>query len=442
MLSCPHGNSLGFYFLPTGYITSDLNWGKYRVRTNIIELVSNGFISWCDDAKMVRILRFLKFQPLANPNVVSAAIHSLNSIPTPSTNLLKELLSDIYEEMRDDRKPYYDKLAECIESILNSADERKQAFIYSSQNKTMAPQIISSDSLLEEDSWLLSRTDKGGNDGELVLRGDFVHSEDLNVELKINHHTPNVAASTEVPSMKERLMNNLRKPINVIAEKSDDISIDVSNINCGKAKPVAIAKIILEDNTYYEIHDDTFTKLKNDFKNLNIEDQLLKMNRWSEANPRKRKTRSGVMRFINNWLENASIKESHNSLHSTTLNGLATEEINEIFNFWKTSMCIPESILTNERHELIKKALVSYKKEILIEAISGCCKSAWHQGDNDKKMKYNDLRYIITDPSKIEQFVQRNRFDQQGRDYITGNITDVESDAKEFEQFVEYVTRN
>ena len=440
MLSCPHGNSLGFYFLPTGYITSDLNWGKYKVRTNIIELVSNGFISWCDEAKMVRILRFLKFQPLANPNVVSAAIYSLNSIPTPSTSLLKELLSDIYEEMKDNKKPYYDKLAECIEFILNSADERKQAFIYGSQKKMQIPQVISNDLSSEEESWLLSGSSKNDGKNELVMRKDFIHNEDLRVEIKVDQIVSDVEP-VETLSMKERLKNNLRKPVVINTINSNNNGIDTSVPSDKKIKPTVVAKILLEDNTYYEIHDSMLTKLMNDFKNINIEDQLLKMNRWCESNPRKRKTRSGVMRFINNWLENASIREAHSSLHATTLNGLATNEVNEIFNFWKESMEIVEAVLTNERHDLIKKALVSYKKEILMEAISGCRKSSWHQGDNDKKMKYNDLRYIIMDPSKIEQFVQRNRIDQKDNEYITGDTPKSNDDSSDFQSYVDYVTR-
>jgi hypothetical protein len=45
------------------------------------------------------------------------------------------------------------------------------------------------------------------------------------------------------------------------------------------------------------------------------------------------------------------------------------------------------------------------------------------------------------DPSKIEQFVQRNRIDQKDNEYITGDTPKSNDDSSDFQSYVDYITR-
>ena len=58
----------------------------------------------------------------------------------------------------------------------------------------------------------------------------------------------------------------------------------------------------LKDGTEYEITDEFMVDLKSTFSNKNVEDELKKMRSWLIANPQKRKTKTGIKRFINGWL--------------------------------------------------------------------------------------------------------------------------------------------
>lgn len=58
----------------------------------------------------------------------------------------------------------------------------------------------------------------------------------------------------------------------------------------------------LKDGTEYEITDEYLDSLKSTFSNKNVEDELKKMRSWLVSNPPKRKTKTGIKRFINGWL--------------------------------------------------------------------------------------------------------------------------------------------
>jgi len=67
--------------------------------------------------------------------------------------------------------------------------------------------------------------------------------------------------------------------------------------------------IILSDGTYFEIDDDYSIFLQQSYPDVDVYRELLAMAAWSDSNPRKRKQRTGVKRFITSWLNKASKEE-------------------------------------------------------------------------------------------------------------------------------------
>jgi len=77
-----------------------------------------------------------------------------------------------------------------------------------------------------------------------------------------------------------------------------------------------------------------------------------------------------------------------------------------VFEFWKTTMKSPRSQLDAKRAKLIKAALkTGYTVEQLCDAITGCAKSPFHMGDNDRRAKFNGLDLILRNAEKIDQFI-------------------------------------
>ena len=63
-----------------------------------------------------------------------------------------------------------------------------------------------------------------------------------------------------------------------------------------------VFQIPLNDNSLFPVTADMVAHWRELYPAVNIEQELRKMIGWCEANPRKRKTRGGVTRFINGWL--------------------------------------------------------------------------------------------------------------------------------------------
>ena len=67
------------------------------------------------------------------------------------------------------------------------------------------------------------------------------------------------------------------------------------------SSPVVIS-IILNDKTEYGITEADVMAWKELYPAVDVMQELRKMKGWSEANPKKRKTKNGIKRFINSWL--------------------------------------------------------------------------------------------------------------------------------------------
>ncbi len=63
--------------------------------------------------------------------------------------------------------------------------------------------------------------------------------------------------------------------------------------------------LLLNDKSEYPIYVDQVEHYKELFQNVNVEQELRNMKAWLESNPTRRKTKSGINRFVTNWLSRA-----------------------------------------------------------------------------------------------------------------------------------------
>lgn len=62
-----------------------------------------------------------------------------------------------------------------------------------------------------------------------------------------------------------------------------------------------VGNVKLNDGTIYGVTEKALSELQSLYPAVNAEQELRNIIGWCEANPKNRKTRSGVMRFINSW---------------------------------------------------------------------------------------------------------------------------------------------
>lgn len=76
--------------------------------------------------------------------------------------------------------------------------------------------------------------------------------------------------------------------------------IDSAELRCRSTPPVV--SIVLNDKSFFDVSQQDVETWKTLYPAVDILCELRKMAGWSDANPKKRKTRSGIKRFITNWL--------------------------------------------------------------------------------------------------------------------------------------------
>ena len=76
------------------------------------------------------------------------------------------------------------------------------------------------------------------------------------------------------------------------------------SVVCGElpSSPPPAAVLPLVDGTDFEISVETATELSGLYPAVDVEQQLRSMRGWLLANPKNRKTKAGIMRFVNSWL--------------------------------------------------------------------------------------------------------------------------------------------
>ena len=69
-----------------------------------------------------------------------------------------------------------------------------------------------------------------------------------------------------------------------------------------RIEAVPVLSLILNDKSEYPIYEEQVREWSALYPAVNVIQQLRNMKGWLDANPTKRKTRKGIMRFINGWL--------------------------------------------------------------------------------------------------------------------------------------------
>jgi len=216
LLTSPHRNILGFYFLPFPYACFDLGWDEKRFKKALEELLNTGGIAYDAISHVVLVKNYLKHNPLENPNQVKSAIVKLDELP--ETHLFQSFLTII----KQSDKPF-------IQPLIERLQER------------------------------LGQPGTGTGTGSETGSGSETETEE-----------PECMHGAEAAP-------------------------------CQPTAPPIIA-LTLNDKTEYPVTEEQVEEWTKLYPAVDVMQELRKMKGWLDANPSKRKTKKGILRFINNWL--------------------------------------------------------------------------------------------------------------------------------------------
>ena len=89
---------------------------------------------------------------------------------------------------------------------------------------------------------------------------------------------------------------------NPIQSESESNSESESEYSAEVNSTPPVATLPLNDGTVYSITEDDFEKDRIAYPAVDVKQQYLAMGRWLDSNPKNKKTRAGIRRFINSWL--------------------------------------------------------------------------------------------------------------------------------------------
>lgn len=81
LLSSPHTTMIGTFRIPNGYIAEDLMWSSERVSKGFQNLSEKEWAKRYSGNGWVVICRYLRWNPIANPNQATSAIRLLEAVP-------------------------------------------------------------------------------------------------------------------------------------------------------------------------------------------------------------------------------------------------------------------------------------------------------------------------------------------------------------------------
>ena len=105
--------------------------------------------------------------------------------------------------------------------------------------------------------------------------------------------------------------NKLEEEVEV-EEEVEEIYID-TDVSFAQSDSANLPALSLNDGTSYELSTQEVENYKVLYPAVDVEQQVRAMCGWLDANPKQRKTKSGIKRFINSWLSKEQNKAPRTS---------------------------------------------------------------------------------------------------------------------------------
>lgn len=151
----------------------------------------------------------------------------------------------------------------------------------------------------------------------------------LLVDGSVTNDVTNVTSNDEqmsdkrTPEIRDKSIENKDKDINTFARSSGKQN----------SEPEAdVEAIILNDGSEWRPSESLYAEYVRLYPNVDVKQQFNAMRAWCVSNPKKRKTRSGVRRFVNSWLAREQDKGYRNPVNKHDSSGYSQEVFNRLVN--------------------------------------------------------------------------------------------------------------
>ena len=139
------------------------------------------------------------------------------------------------------------------------------------------------------------------NEAELLRMNEMIGSE-TDIARRVRKHRKLQCNTNLLQS------NTIVTKCNTEKEIDIDIDIDIDkdiNTICSEqnAHSLEFISLPLNDKTNFSISEDEVNKYQELYPNVDVVQELRNMKGWLDANPTKRKTKRGINRFVNGWLQ-------------------------------------------------------------------------------------------------------------------------------------------
>ncbi|MFW5895425.1 MAG: hypothetical protein ACOCT9_01645 [archaeon] len=120
LLTSPHTNMIGWYYLNINYAAADLGYPIDRVSKGLKELQNKGLVTYSENSNMVVVHNFLKYNPIKGEKQSKGAINTINNLA--DRGLLEVFISCVVKHESNNQK-LCDMLFEKYKQTLKSKKE-------------------------------------------------------------------------------------------------------------------------------------------------------------------------------------------------------------------------------------------------------------------------------------------------------------------------------
>ena len=221
LLTSPHRNMGGFYYLPLPYLCFDVGLDEERVSKAFEELTDKDMALYDYNTQVVLIKKWFCYNPIENENQAKGLNKQLAEIPK----------SKLF-------KPFVNCVKEYCKYI------------------------------------------------ESILKGFDIPFENPSETLPKPFAKPGTGTGTGTVT---------------VTEEGAESAHGAESAPCQPTAPPIIT-LTLNDKTEYPVTEEQVEEWTKLYPAVDVMQELRKMKGWLDANPSKRKTKKGILRFINNWL--------------------------------------------------------------------------------------------------------------------------------------------
>ena len=130
--------------------------------------------------------------------------------------------------------------------------------------------------------------------------------------------------------METKRIQNVSTDIDIDLDKDLDIDKEIHIAQSDTIACEPVITITLNDKTEYPIYQHMIDEWIELYPNVDIMQELRNMKGWCSANPKRRKTKQGILRFIVGWLSREQDKPKVNKKISEWFNQTSDESVKDV----------------------------------------------------------------------------------------------------------------